>query len=578
MKNIAMYIFVAAMTCCLTGCISKRISTQTEKGQYIETTSKLSNEIVENFINVKDKNTKIEVNVETAKSVYEIKTDKHKFVKVETFAGCSISEILAKIFIYSWNPLIWIAEGSDLFYCKDGDRYTERKEYDGTVDGNSKSVLKSRYLVDINDKLSLYVNGVNVESKNVSPNSKKFTFNLMNYVAFYRYADVSELCLYYNNSKSCNTYKPAFITNNINSISKDAINELYRKCSGEGSLNACNWLKIISSKKTVLDKKRLASSFLKLCEFDANNDGCDEARKLGESHQVSEILYRKQRIAEDRAETARIQAEQEREERRREHQEWLERQRAETAELNRKAMEVFQRPDPVQETLNANLRQLKQIGENSRQREEQQRMANLENQRSIERQRAARRQAEREQRQYQAAERERIAREARQREENRQQERERIKQEKAAKMEAERQAKLEKQREVEEARQNRVPLGSCREGLHQDNYNLGGGKVTLISCAEMTKGLGEQGVKWGIANNTGNSLQVKFTKRYIFSCGKETKIKANIQLKPYQSINGGFFSGDADLGDPLFPDEVCGVKHSYLKRVGVTNFSHKIMK
>lgn len=139
-------------------------------------------------------------------------------------------------------------------------------------------------------------------------------------------------------------------------------------------------------------------------------------------------------------------------------------------------------------------------------------------------------------------------------------------------------AKLQASREAEEARINRKPLGSCKEGLHQDNYNVGGGAVTLISCAEMTKGLGEQGVKWGIANNTGSKLQVKFTKRYIFSCGKEKKIKANIQLKPYQSINGGFFSGDADLGDPLFPDEVCGVKKSYLQRVGVSGFSHKIMR
>jgi flagellar biosynthesis GTPase FlhF len=111
----------------------------------------------------------------------------------------------------------------------------------------------------------------------------------------------------------------------------------------------------------------------------------------------------------------------------------------------------------------------------------------------------------------------------------------------------------------------------CNKGLHQDNFTLGGGQVTLISCADTSKFMGNQGVKWYIKNNTGDKLSTVFEKIYILSCGRQKLIKANILLDPYEAINGGFFSGDLDLGDPIFPAEICGTKDSYLTRVGIQN-------
>lgn len=145
--------------------------------------------------------------------------------------------------------------------------------------------------------------------------------------------------------------------------------------------------------------------------------------------------------------------------------------------------------------------------------------------------------------------------------------------------ETERRQKAEKEeaerRKLEQARQSKTPLGRCKSGYHQDGFTLGGGEITLLACAEPVKSMGEQGVQWSISNNIGKQLRVTFDKYYIFSCNRETVIPANILLKPYETIHGTFFSGDLDLGDPLFPGDVCGSKGSTLKNIGVRNYRSK---
>lgn len=174
----------------------------------------------------------------------------------------------------------------------------------------------------------------------------------------------------------------------------------------------------------------------------------------------------------------------------------------------------------------------------------------------------------------------------RERQEAERKERERKQAEELAKLamlKAEADKRLEEQRQIEEARRNHKGLGPCNPGLHQSNFSKGNGEVSLVACAEKTKYLGEeQGVRWGITNNTEKHLSVQFQKMYIFSCGqgvtREQYVDARIELKPFQTIDGGYFSGDLDLGDPLFPAKVCGTKDASLYQVGVQNYTSSAIR
>lgn len=95
--------------------------------------------------------------------------------------------------------------------------------------------------------------------------------------------------------------------------------------------------------------------------------------------------------------------------------------------------------------------------------------------------------------------------------------------------------------------------------------------VGVTACIHKDKLMGMQSVDWILVNRTDDVLNVRFTKRYVLSCGKSESHGANVLLQPNATAWGTNFGGDLDLNTPVDVGSACG-KGGSISRVEVTGF------
>ncbi len=95
--------------------------------------------------------------------------------------------------------------------------------------------------------------------------------------------------------------------------------------------------------------------------------------------------------------------------------------------------------------------------------------------------------------------------------------------------------------------------------------------VTMYACLAKEVSLGAQTVLYGVRNNTGDKLDVRFTKVVTTSCGKVLRNSASVDLKPGEFKGGGTFFGDDITLDTQVWKEDCNHFPNRISRVGYEN-------
>lgn len=117
----------------------------------------------------------------------------------------------------------------------------------------------------------------------------------------------------------------------------------------------------------------------------------------------------------------------------------------------------------------------------------------------------------------------------------------------------------------------------CPKNSQLSTFNTNTG-VTLYACVSKEVTLGSQSVLWGLRNNTGDELEVRFTKVVYTTCGNAVRGNAHIYLKPNQFKGGGtFFGDDIDLDTQVwkedcshFPSRISRIAYEQLQVINLT--------